>query len=172
MPTKPLERLLFTQGGLCFFCKKQLAPADASVEHLVASANGGSNSADNCVACCKALNSLLGHMSLKEKVRVILNQKGDFKCPNGGSATQSIVPTAKSGGQTRDQRIALVVADLRKRGTARPRTLKTLTGTINAFFKKTLSEQEVTGLLSKLKKLGIISLDGTKVTYTLPADEA
>jgi hypothetical protein len=38
MPTKPLDRLMFTQGGLCFFCKDPLPQGEASVEHLVASA--------------------------------------------------------------------------------------------------------------------------------------
>ena len=64
---------MFAQGGLCFFCKKPLAKAAASVEHLVASANGGKNNDENCVACCKAINALLGSMSLKEKVQVVLN---------------------------------------------------------------------------------------------------
>ena len=86
MPTRPIDRLLFAQGGLCFFCQHTLSPADASVEHMVAVANGGGNDPDNTVACCKALNSVLGHMSLKEKLRVVLNQKGQFKCPNGGDA--------------------------------------------------------------------------------------
>lgn len=33
--------------------------AEASVEHLRASANGGGNNDENCVACCKAVNALL-----------------------------------------------------------------------------------------------------------------
>lgn len=73
---------MFAQGGQCFFCKKTLPKSDASVEHLVASANGGTNKDDNCVVCCKSLNSLLGSMTLKEKIAVVLNQKGKFKCPN------------------------------------------------------------------------------------------
>ena len=67
MPTKPLDRLMFAQGKSCFFCKALLPQSEASVEHLVASANGGGNSDENCVACCKALNALFGSMSLKEK---------------------------------------------------------------------------------------------------------
>ncbi|MBL8494041.1 MAG: hypothetical protein JNM37_07265 [Rhodocyclaceae bacterium] len=78
---KTLDRLLYLQGGECFFCGKQLPKSDASIEHLVASANGGTNAEDNCVACCKTLNALLGSRSLKEKIEVILRQKGTFKCP-------------------------------------------------------------------------------------------
>ena len=72
---------MFVQGGLCFFCKQPLPKAEASVEHLFASSNGGSNNDENCVACCKSVNALLGSMSLKEKFQVVLNQKGQFKCP-------------------------------------------------------------------------------------------
>lgn len=78
---KQLDRLLFIQGGDCFFCKAPLVKADASIEHLVASANGGNNSEDNCVACCKTLNALLGNKLLKEKIDVFLRQKNGFKCP-------------------------------------------------------------------------------------------
>ncbi len=83
MPTKPIDRLIFAQGGKCFFCKKTLSKQEASVEHLLASAHSGTNKDDNCVVCCKALNALLGSMTLKEKIQVILNQNGKFKCPNG-----------------------------------------------------------------------------------------
>ena len=81
MTMKQLDRLLFEQGNQCFFCRKPLKPIDASVEHLVASANGGSNGEENCVACCKKLNALLGSKSLKEKVQIVLNQRGGFRCP-------------------------------------------------------------------------------------------
>ena len=77
---------MFVQGGLCFFCEQPLAQGDASVEHLVASANGGGNGDDNCVVCCKALNALFGSMSLKDKIRAVLRQKGTFKCPNARAA--------------------------------------------------------------------------------------
>ena len=78
-----LDGLLFAQGGLCFFCQRVLTPAEASVEHLVATSNAGSNHPDNCVVCCKALNTLLGLMGLKEKLRVVLNQKGRSSVETG-----------------------------------------------------------------------------------------
>ena len=95
MPTTPLDRLMFAQGGLCFFCGQSLPKNEASVEHLVASANGGNNNDENRVACCKAVNALLGSMSLKEKIQVVLNQQGRFKCPNGtGSIRSAASPKA------------------------------------------------------------------------------
>jgi hypothetical protein len=162
---KPIDRLLFAQGGMCFFCQQPLSSGDASVEHLVATSNGGSNAADNCVACCKALNALMGNMSLKDKIRVILNQRGQFKCPNGaGSArvANSVDP------QNVHDKVAFVLADLRKRGATRPRTVKTLTNTVNALFQKQLTELELASLLDRLQVDGVVSVNGTKVSYELP----
>lgn len=167
MQTKPIERLLFAQGGRCFFCNDVLSLAEASVEHLNAIANGGRNLDENCVACCKSLNALLGRMSLKEKLRVVLNQKGDFKCPNGrGSHKSSSHHRPKvAGSKAIDKRVDLVLRDLHKRGAARPRTVKTLSSTINALFHKQLSEAEIKLLLDGLKSAGAISINGTKVSY-------
>jgi len=173
MPTKPLERLMFAQGGLCFFCKKSLAKIEASVEHLVASANGGRNDDENCVACCKAINALLGSMSLKEKIQVVLNQRGHFKCPNETSKVAVLVPaTVSSKPKTHADKLAAIIADLHRRGAARPRTVKTLTGTVQALFQKKLSDHEVTLLLEQLGAQGVIVVSGTKVSYALPRTSA
>jgi hypothetical protein len=174
MPTKPLDRLMFTQGGLCFFCKEPLSQSEASVEHLVASSNGGGNGDDNCVACCTALNALFGSMSLKEKIQLVLNQKGHFKCPNKARAPKAAVSSAviRSTGHHAPtlltEKVAKIVADLQKRGSARPRTVKTLSSTISAVFQKQVSEQEVSSLIERLRTDGLISVSGTKVSYELP----
>ena len=173
MPTKPLERLMFAQGGLCFFCKKSLAKIEASVEHLVASANGGRNDDENCVACCKAINALLGSMSLKEKIQVVLNQRGHFKCPNESPKVAVPAPTTVSSQpKTHADKLAAIIADLHRRGAARPRTVKTLTGTVQALFQKKLSDHEVTLLLEQLGAQGVIVVSGTKVSYALPRTSA
>ena len=171
MPTKPIDRLMFAQGGLCFFCGKSLPKSEASVEHLVASANGGSNNDENCVVCCKTLNALLGSMSLKEKVQVVLNQHGQFKCPNDGSAP-SAARRAPHMSRSPNERLSLIVNDLRKRGSARPSTLKTLASTVGALFQKKLPAQEVSSLIEQLQALGIVVVSGTKVTYELPVESA
>ena len=66
-------------------------------------------------------------------------------------------------------RVALIVANLQKRGAARPRTVATLSSTISATFQKRLTAQEVSSLVSELKKKGLIKVQGTKVTYDLPS---
>ena len=168
MPTKPLDRLMFVQGGICFFCKQPLPKAEASVEHLLASANGGGNSDDNCVACCKAVNALLGSMSLKEKFQVVLNQKGQFKCPNGaGSAKAAAKPKAPAIAKSKDDKLALVVANLKQRGNSKPRTLKTLTSTVSSLFPEGIPEAELAALVQQLQSAGKVTVIESKVTYAL-----
>jgi hypothetical protein len=172
MPTKPLDRLMFVQGGICFFCRQPLPKAEASVEHLLASSNGGSNSDDNCVACCKAVNTLLGSMSLKEKFQVVLNQKGQFKCPNGTGTTKAATPPktppkAPAIAKPKDDRLALVVANLKQRGNAKPRTLKTLTSTVAALFPKGISKPELSALIQQLQSTRKVTVSENKVTYAL-----
>ncbi len=163
---------MFAQGGLCFFCNLPLPKAEASVEHLVASANGGSNADDNCVACCKTINSLLGSMSLKEKVRVVLNQQGKFKCPNGvvqsvSSPTAAVTkPPAVVPSKPKVDKYALVLADLIKRGTSKPRKLETLKNTIRATVKP-ITEPQLETLVRHLEINGKITITGTKVSYAL-----
>ena len=173
---------------MCFFCKSPLPKSEASVEHLVASANGGSNNDENCVACCKAINALFGSMSLKEKIQIVLNQKGQFKCPNGtGSSTPAALPKATpapekkaapatpkktppktpAAATTKEDRIKLVVANLKQRGNSKPRTLKTLTSTVSSLFPKRLSPNELATLLQQLQSSGKVVVKDGKVSYAL-----
>lgn len=190
MPTKPLDRLLFVQGGLCFFCKQPLPRDDASIEHLHAIAMGGANGDDNCVACCKAVNALLGSMSIKQKLEVVLNQKGHFRCPNIAAAVapKKPVPAAKAPVQANSlkraakaslaehatpaapqnaDRFALVVANLKTRGNSRPRTIKTLTSTVTALFPKGISKTEVALIVKRMQANGTVKIEDEKVTYKL-----
>lgn len=162
MPTKPIDRLLFAQGGLCFFCAQSLSGADASVEHLVASANGGSNGDDNCVACCKSLNMLLGSMSLKEKIKVFLNQKGSFKCPNGAAKS---APAKVAKAKPVKDKYAEVVANLKQRGKSKPLTIKKLRSTINSLYQNKLPEKELSSLVQQLQDKGDVVVSGESVGY-------
>ena len=182
MPTKPIERLMFAQGGRCFFCAKALTKAEASVEHLVALTHGGKDGDENCVACCKSLNTLFGRMSLKEKLVIMLNQKGSFKCPAGtvshpalATPAQTTPPQAKPAAKpsrTRAQKFALVVADLQKRGSAKPGTVEKLLNTIKSHLVQ-LGEpgNEANALLQELAAKAYISVAEEKVTYALPAKD-
>ncbi|EXI78204.1 MAG: hypothetical protein AW10_03288 [Candidatus Accumulibacter appositus] len=178
--TTHLDRLLFAQGGQCFFCRKPLPKAEASVEHLVASANGGTNDDGNCVACCKALNHLLASKSIKDKMQIVLNQRGHIVCPDNVSPQPNPAPTvspataapkptpaAVNGASTA---IDLVQSDLKKRGASRPRKVSTLTSTIKALLKqqqKPNSDAEVANLIAELQKRGKVIVSDTNVTYKL-----
>lgn len=177
MPTKPIERLLFAQGGNCFFCRQLLPEAEASIEHLVAVTNGGNHDDENCVVCCKTLNRLLGRMSLKEKLQVVLNQKGVFKCPGNHATSVQPAPAAKKapapspqGLLTREEQLALVVANLHKRGNGKPGSEEKLLNTIrSALTHKEQPAGDAEALLALLQARGLVSMLEGKVTgYHLP----
>ncbi|MBU0784203.1 MAG: hypothetical protein KJ798_08590 [Gammaproteobacteria bacterium] len=73
-----------------------------------------------------------------------------------------------SSSKSPSDKVAVIVADLKRRGASRPRAVKTLASSINSIFKKQLTEQEIQLLLGELREQGIISIVGTKVSYTLP----
>ena len=156
---------MFAQGGVCFFCKNPLTKADASVEHLVASANGGRNDDDNCVVCCKAMNALLGSMSLKEKIQVVLNQKGHFKCPNESLKAARKAPHVDAKPKAATDIYSVVVANLRQRGDTKPKTVKKLSSTIRSLFQKDMTDRELSTLLQRLEAEGVLTIEGVKVSY-------
>jgi hypothetical protein len=67
-----------------------------------------------------------------------------------------------------EAQVEAAVADLIRRKAAKPRSKKTLIGTLHALFKKELSEQQISQLLAALCARGVVKVEGTKVTYDLP----
>lgn len=65
-------------------------------------------------------------------------------------------------------RVAVVIADLKRRGASRPRAVKTLSSTISGIFQKQISDQEVALLIAALQKQGVVTVNATKVSYSLP----
>lgn len=83
----------------------------------------------------------------------------------------SDIPILKlESARTPAERTSAVIENLRQRGTSKPRTVKTLTSTINALFAKSLSEAELSHLVSDLERKGVIQVNQTKVSYTLPGE--
>lgn len=165
---KQLERLLVLQGQRCFFCEAAIPPGEASVEHLVATANGGSNVDENCVVCCKSLNAAFGSKPYKEKLRAVLSHKGPFVCPRPVPGP-SPLPVAGAS-EPDDPRVALVLADLARRGVHRPRKEKTLRNTVAAVFQPKLADAEVSDLVALLKAGAYVSIaENGAVGYKLPA---
>lgn len=89
----------------------------------------------------------------------------------GRSKSVVDIPIVKAASsKSPSERIEIIVADLKRRGSAKPRTVKTLSSTIQAIFQKQLSDEDVTGLVNGLNKKGIVRISGTKVAYSLPED--
>lgn len=65
-------------------------------------------------------------------------------------------------------RVSAIMTYLTQMGTSKPRTLKTLASTINAFFQKMLAEAEVQGIIEELIKKGIVVVNESKVVYAMP----
>lgn len=66
------------------------------------------------------------------------------------------------------EKIAVIVANLKLRGAAKPRTAKTLSSTISSLFQKALPDSELAALLKLMEKRGLIEITGTRVAYSLP----
>lgn len=69
-----------------------------------------------------------------------------------------------------DAQIDIVVTDLTRRKSSKPRTQKSLLSTLHALFRKELSEQQLSRLFDLLCSRGILKVEGTKVSYDLPAE--
>jgi len=118
-------------------------------------------------------------MSLKEKIRVVLNQNGKFVCPNGTGTTTAAVksepapkPAAIPATQAAPKvdNYAVVLADLKKRGASQPRKIDTLKNTIRDAVKNakgSLTDAQLETLFKHLQVNGKITVDGTKVSYSL-----
>ena len=65
-------------------------------------------------------------------------------------------------------RVEAVVANLKVRGSARPRLVSTLESTIQSLFQKSLSDVDLQAVIKGLKDRKLIRIEGNKVAYTLP----
>jgi len=174
MRTKSLDRLLFAQGDECFFCHQPLPREQASIEHLVAVTHGGKDNDENLVACCQALNTLFGRMSLKEKLAVVLKQKGPFQCPARlapapASAAPAPMPKAAAPASP-GTALQVVLAGLRKRGNARPRTLDALAPLVAELLEQNgFAAREAKDVLARLRGQHYIEVQDRRITaYLLP----
>lgn len=69
-----------------------------------------------------------------------------------------------------DELVALVVANLQKRATGRPRTEKTLRSTVKTLIGAQYSEKELDAVIVRLQKKGAVTVAEGKVAYQLEAD--
>jgi hypothetical protein len=89
------------------------------------------------------------------------------------SKTLEDIPLLKAANtKSMPGKVAVVVANLRQRGASKPRALKTLSSTVASLFQKQLAESELSELLSTLQDQGIVIINGAKVSYVLPGNDA
>ena len=67
-----------------------------------------------------------------------------------------------------EEKIELIVSNLRGRGTAKPRKEKTLANTIDSLFTKSLGAEQCLGLIKEMEKRGHITIKEGNVSYKLP----
>lgn len=79
------------------------------------------------------------------------------------------IPIVRTNGAApTEDKLSIILAYLVRRGVQRPRTVKTLTGSVAALFQPKLQDAEVAGLLEELQRNGVFVVNGTRVTYALP----
>jgi PIN domain len=69
--------------------------------------------------------------------------------------------------KTIEDKIIIVIDYLKSRGTAVPKTIKTLTSTIQSVFQKNILESEQEAIIAALQDQGAIAVIGAKVSYNL-----
>ena len=78
----------------------------------------------------------------------------------------SEIPLIKiSNSKSPSEKASAVMANLAQRGASKPRTLKTLSSTINSLFQKSLTEQEIAFIVEEMKSQKVISINEKKVVY-------
>lgn len=73
-----------------------------------------------------------------------------------------------SATETEDDKLSRIVEYLVRRGSQRPATLKTLTGSVAALFQPRLPEPEAAALVEQLRVNGVFETEGAKLNYGLP----
>lgn len=65
-----LRKQLERQHRLCFYTGQLLTPDNATVDHVVPLARGGSSRIENCVWCLATVNAAKGSMTFEEFIAV------------------------------------------------------------------------------------------------------
>ena len=77
----------------------------------------------------------------------------------------SLVKTATA--TTATDKVAIILTKLKNQNTSRPRTVRTLSSTINALFQKTLASDQLASLIEELVSQKIILVTDNKVSYQI-----
>lgn len=70
------------------------------------------------------------------------------------------------------EKLKAVVNNLAARGHARPRKVKTLANTINAFFMNKIEDNELASIIEQMTKQGMIVIENDNVSYKPPISQS
>lgn len=76
--TSKIMAILKKSNGCCWYCGIQLDKSNYTSDHVVSKKNGGTDSIDNLVPCCKRCNSRKGTRAIeqfREKLQLELSKK-------------------------------------------------------------------------------------------------
>lgn len=85
------------------------------------------------------------------------------------STIDSIGIVKAGNAKTPDERAQLFIAKLGQPKVTKPRTVKTLSSTIGAFFQKQLTDEEIAAIVGVMENEGLITVNEGKVTYASAA---
>lgn len=117
----------------------------------------------------KGFDPLIKHLESK-KIRVHRHKAiSEIPLPKPAKAKKASQGSKAASSAIKAENIQKIVEFLTARGSAKPRKLKTLSNSINSFFKKSLTENELSALIDELVKRGIVivSSNQTNVSYQL-----
>lgn len=80
------------------------------------------------------------------------------------------IPLVKAAEARTSADRATLYAERVASSSSKPRRITTLTGSIHSFFSKTLSDADVTEVVSELVRRGVVSVNGTKISYPAGAE--
>ena len=84
------------------------------------------------------------------------------------STDVTIIPAVKvANSKSAEEKLEVIIANLVQRGSSKPRTVNTLSSSISSLFQKQLPEEELDELLKMLQSKGLITIQDTKVSYSL-----
>lgn len=88
---------------------------------------------------------------------------------NRYSSISNIPFLKKSNSNSLSEKIQTVLDNLSKRKASKPRTIKTLRGSIKALFSAQIADDELDGVIEQLTKHGTIKVSQGKLQYALPS---
>lgn len=124
-------------------------------------------------------DSLVKHLKAKKVLSTRSVSVEEMPCfvaaaTNGNSVNGGVIDLKQSTATAKtsiDELTKIAVGDLIKRKASKPRTPKTLLSTIHAKCGKDIPVADIEAVYKGLVKLGYVKVNGTKVSYALPAEE-